>query len=205
VNFLIAGLYTDEGDLFSGFIAWGADIVAAPGFPAAMLFLALAFLGKPPHEFPTLSTPAVGSTIPPPTRTVRRPALTESMTYTLTITSAARSTSVRITGDLDYQTTDDFVAVASQLLAQQHTVRDLHLDFSELAFLNSAALSGLLILYRRTSQAGVALHLDHRPPFLDRVLQVTGLFDHFDLTRSDAETGGPRLLSQGSSGESGAR
>ena len=36
---------------------------------------------------------------------------------------------------------------------------DLHLDFSELTFLDSAALSGLLMLHRRTSQAGVALHL----------------------------------------------
>jgi anti-anti-sigma factor len=82
---------------------------------------------------------------------------------------------------------------------------DLHLDFSELTFLDSAALSRLLMLHRRTSQAGVALHLDHRPQFLDRVLQVTGLFEHFDLTRSDAETGDPGLLGQASSGESGGR
>jgi anti-anti-sigma factor len=82
---------------------------------------------------------------------------------------------------------------------------DLHLDFSELTFLDSAALSGLLMVHRRTSHAGVALHLDHRPQFLDRVLQVTGLFDHFDLIRSDAETSDPSLLGQASSGESGAR
>ena len=59
---------------------------------------------------------------------------------------------------------------------------DLHLDFSELTFLDSTALPRLLMLHRRTSQAGVALHLDHRPQFLDRVLQVTGLFERFDLT-----------------------
>jgi anti-anti-sigma factor len=127
------------------------------------------------------------------------------MTYSLTITTSARSTCIRIAGDLDYQTTDHFVEVASQLLAQQRSMRDLHLDFSELAFLDSAALSGLLMVHGRTSQAGVALHLDHRPQFLDRVLQVTGLFDHFDLTRSDAETGDPGLLSQARSGGSGAR
>jgi anti-anti-sigma factor len=126
------------------------------------------------------------------------------MTYSLKITTAARSTSVRIVGDLDYQTTDDLVAVASQLLAQQSGMRGLHLDFSELTFLDSAALSGLLTLYGRASQAGVALHLDHRPQFLDRVLQMTGLFDHFDLTRSDAEIGDPSL-SRASSGESGGR
>jgi anti-anti-sigma factor len=124
------------------------------------------------------------------------------MTYSLTITTAALSASIRVTGDLDYQTTDGLVDVASRLLAQQDTVKDLHLDFSELAFLDSAALSGLLRLHRRTSQSGVTLHLDHRPPFLDRVLQVTGLFNHFDLTRSDAETSDPRLLG---SSESGAR
>jgi anti-anti-sigma factor len=127
------------------------------------------------------------------------------MTYSLTITTAARSASVRIVGDLDYQTTDDLVEVASQLLARQNTMSDLHLDFSELTFLDSAALSGLLVVHRRTSHAGVALHLDHRPQFLDRVLQVTGLFDHFDLIRSDAETSDPSLLGQAGSGESGAR
>jgi anti-anti-sigma factor len=118
------------------------------------------------------------------------------MTYSLTITTSAQSTSVRITGDLDYETADDLVEVASQLVAQQNPMSDLHLDFTELTFLDSAALSGLLLLHRRTSEAGVALHLDHRPPFLDRVLQVTGLFDHFDLIRTDAETGDSGLLGQ---------
>ena len=75
----------------------------------------------------------------------------------------------------------------------------------ELTSLDSAALSRLLMLHRRTSQAGVALHLDHRPQFVDRVLQVTRLFEHFALTRSDAETGDPGLLGQASSGESGGR
>ncbi len=91
------------------------------------------------------------------------------------------------------------------MLARQNTMRDLHLDFSELTFLDSAALSGLLTLHLRASQAGVALHLDDRPQFLDRVLQVTGLFDHFDLTRSDAETGDPNLLGQARSGDSRTR
>jgi anti-anti-sigma factor len=121
------------------------------------------------------------------------------MTYSLTITRAAQSASIRVAGDLDYQTTDDLVQVASRLLAG-HGVSDLHLDFSELTFLDSAALSRLLMLHERASEAGIALHLDHRPQFLDRVLQVTGLFGHFGLTRSDAETSDSRLLGQASSG-----
>ncbi len=127
------------------------------------------------------------------------------MTYHLTITTAPRMATVRITGDLDYETADDLVEVASQLLATRTGLRDLHLDFSEMAFLDSAALSALLLLHRRTTHADIELHLDNRPPFLDRVLQVTGLFDHFI---SDGDTGAvddSNLLSQASSGETGAR
>ena len=126
------------------------------------------------------------------------------MTYSLTVTTSAQTATLHITGDLDYETSDDLVEVATQLV-EQNTLSDLHLDFRETTFLDSAALSGLLLVHRRTSETGVALHLDHRPAFLDRVLQVTGLFNHFDLTRTDAETGDPDLLGQTGSGESSAR
>jgi len=70
----------------------------------------------------------------------------------------------------------------------------VHLDFSGLTFLDSAALSGLLLIHRRTSQSGVQLHLDHRPRFLDRVLDVTGLFAHVVSLDSEAETADPSRL-----------
>ena len=126
------------------------------------------------------------------------------MTYSLTISTAPPSASVRVTGDLDYETTDNFVEAASRLLAR-NAMSELHVDFSELTFLDSAALSGLVLLHRRSSEVGVVLHLDHRPPFLDRVLQVTGLFEHFDLIRSDAEIGNSVHSGQMTSGQSGAR
>lgn len=127
------------------------------------------------------------------------------MSAALTITTASRSVSVRITGDLDYETIDDLVDVVSQLLTQQNDLSDLHLNFIETTFLDSAALSGLLLLHRRARQAGIELHLDHRPPFLDRVLQVTGLFGHFVPADDAADTGDPNLVGQASSGESRAR
>jgi hypothetical protein len=82
---------------------------------------------------------------------------------------------------------------------------DLHLDFSEVTFLDSGPCPACLCCTAARPTPGVALHLDHRPQFLDRVLQVTGLFEHFDLTHSHAETGDPDLLGQASWGESGAR
>ena len=52
VDFLVAGLYIDDDELFSGFIAWTADILNARGVPAATLFPTLELLGKQLHEFP---------------------------------------------------------------------------------------------------------------------------------------------------------
>ncbi|MGA8327941.1 MAG: cobalamin-dependent protein [Mycobacterium sp.] len=52
VDFLVAGLYTDDDALFTGFITWTADILTARGVPAATLFPALDILGKQLHEFP---------------------------------------------------------------------------------------------------------------------------------------------------------
>jgi anti-anti-sigma factor len=111
------------------------------------------------------------------------------MDLSLATTTTAQSATLRVVGDLDYLTIDDLVDTASQLLAQQVGLVNLHLDLSGLTFLDSAALSGLLLIRRRTTQSDVQLHLDHRPPFLDRVLHVTGLFQHFVSSDSDAEAG----------------
>jgi anti-anti-sigma factor len=123
------------------------------------------------------------------------------MDFSMTLTTAPRSACLRLTGDLDYESIDELVDTASQLLAEQGDLVDLHLDFSELTFLDSAALSGLLLIHRRTSHSGVELHLDHRPPFLDRVLQATGLFEHFITSDSDAAAADSTLFSQARSGE----
>jgi methanogenic corrinoid protein MtbC1 len=52
VEFLVAGLYTDDDDLFTGFISWTADILTARGVPAASLFPTLDLLGTQLQEFP---------------------------------------------------------------------------------------------------------------------------------------------------------
>jgi anti-anti-sigma factor len=127
------------------------------------------------------------------------------MNFSVTITKTGRSACVRVSGDLDYETADEVVEAASQLLAQQVDLIDLRLDFSGLTFLDSAALSGLLLLHRRTTQSGVQLHLDHRPAFFDRVLQVTGLHGHFAASHSDAVAGEPTLAGQTTSSEASVR
>lgn len=127
------------------------------------------------------------------------------MNISMAINTTQRSACVRVAGDIDYETIDGLVDTASQLLAEYVDLANLHLDFARLTFLDSAALSGLLLIHRRTSHSGVRLHLDHRPPFLDRVLQVTGLFEHFVSSRSDATSGAPSLSGRAGSTGKGIR
>jgi anti-anti-sigma factor len=100
------------------------------------------------------------------------------MNIELTSDGTDRSARMRLAGDLDYVTTPGVVDAVSTLLVEQPTLLHLHLDCETLAFCDSAGLSGLLQIHRRLSSAGVQLHLDDRPPHLERILQITGTLEH---------------------------
>lgn len=100
------------------------------------------------------------------------------MNLTSTIDPTASAARLRVDGDLDYATTGEFVDAVSTLMTEQPSLRNLHLDFAELTFCDSAGLSGLLVIHRRTSAARVHLHLDNRPQHLERILEITGVLEH---------------------------
>jgi methanogenic corrinoid protein MtbC1 len=52
VDFLAVSLYTDDDELFTGFINWTAQILTARAVPAASLYPALDLLGEQLSEFP---------------------------------------------------------------------------------------------------------------------------------------------------------
>ncbi|BBX61919.1 anti-sigma factor antagonist [Mycobacterium saskatchewanense] len=111
------------------------------------------------------------------------------MTLTMTAATTPRSASLHLAGELDYQSTGGFIDTVDALIGRRPAPEDLHLDLSELTFCDSAGLSGLLLVHRRTSQAGVRLHLEHRPRFLDRILDITGTFEHLVTSNAPGETG----------------
>lgn len=115
------------------------------------------------------------------------------MKLTLALHTTARSTRVRITGDLDYGSTRLLIDTVSDLLTGDKVPEELHLDFSELAFCDSAGLSGLVVIHRRTCAAGVRLHLDDRPAQLERILTITGLLDF--LTAAPARQSDESVIS----------
>ncbi|OBB66153.1 STAS domain-containing protein [Mycobacterium sp. 852014-50255_SCH5639931] len=128
------------------------------------------------------------------------------MNLFLSVAATGRSACVQVSGDLVYETVDAMVDAAGQLLARQAALADLHLDLSGLAFCDSAGLSALLLVHRRSCREGVRLHLDHRPGFLDRILDVTGTFEHLvTASHSDVGTASPDRRDQNTPGESRVR
>lgn len=126
------------------------------------------------------------------------------MNLSVNVVTTGRTARLQVCGDLVYETVDAMVDAAGRLLGQQPAPAHLHLDLAALEFCDSAGLSGLLLVHRQSHQAGVQLHLDNRPRFLDRILDVTGTFEHL-VAGSDTGTAGSDRRGQNAPGETRVR
>ncbi|MFJ4467837.1 STAS domain-containing protein [Streptomyces sp. NPDC089424] len=91
---------------------------------------------------------------------------------------APHTLTVRVAGELDYDTSGDLTEAVAEQLAEAGPVRDVRLDFRDLTWLDSTGLSALLMVHRRTSALGARLHLDNRPDVLERMLRMTNVLEH---------------------------
>ncbi|MFE2537807.1 STAS domain-containing protein [Streptomyces sp. NPDC059371] len=90
---------------------------------------------------------------------------------------SASAVHLDVHGYVDYESVEYFMAGAIAHLSAPG-LRALHLGCGGLNGLDSMGLSTLLMLRRRTDAAGVTLHLDHRSPALERLLEITGTLDY---------------------------
>ncbi|PKW05161.1 anti-anti-sigma factor [Streptomyces sp. 1222.5] len=111
-----------------------------------------------------------------------------STEFTATVHCAPPVLTVRLTGDLDYDTSDELLDAVTTQLTHDLALRDVHLDFGELTAIDSSGLSALLMIHRRTSTTGATLHLDCRPGFLDRMLHITNVLDHLTTPAANPPT-----------------
>ncbi|WP_228979441.1 STAS domain-containing protein [Streptomyces sp. DH12] len=93
-------------------------------------------------------------------------------------TTGGGAVRIGLAGDLDHDTADDLLHAARAHLGLRPPPPALHLDCRELTLCDSMGLATLLTLHRDATAAGTALHLDGRPAFLDRILQLTGTLEH---------------------------
>ncbi|MEU5593307.1 STAS domain-containing protein [Streptomyces sp. NPDC020298] len=108
--------------------------------------------------------------------------------FAVTVLHEPTTLTVRVAGDLDYDTSDDLIGTVVEHLAaggaRPHGVR---MDFRHLTWIDSTGLSALLMIHRRTAAAGVTLHLDNRPDVLERMLRLTNVLDHLTAPASRGE------------------
>ncbi|MFJ5830748.1 STAS domain-containing protein [Streptomyces sp. NPDC093089] len=95
---------------------------------------------------------------------------------------------VTLAGDLCWDGAEELLDATRAHLDPAAAPADLRVDCAGLTLCDSTGLSALLALHRLAEAAGVPLHLDRRPPFLDRLLLLTGTYEH--LT-GRSETAGP--------------
>ncbi|MFF0273178.1 MULTISPECIES: STAS domain-containing protein [unclassified Streptomyces] len=85
---------------------------------------------------------------------------------------------VRLSGDLTWDTTDELLTAVRAHLASASVPGDVHLDCARMTLCDSMGLSTFLALHRDTTAAGVRLSLERRPAHLDRMLVLTGTYEH---------------------------
>ncbi|MEW2162790.1 STAS domain-containing protein [Streptomyces sp. NPDC007084] len=102
--------------------------------------------------------------------------------FSLTVEAETTDLVIRVAGDLDYETCDELMRTVDQNLTVRRTAERrpsaLRIDFTALHGIDSMGLSALLMIRRHTDAAGMSLHLDERPPHLERLLEITGTLDH---------------------------
>lgn len=96
----------------------------------------------------------------------------------LTTVDVQDSVRIEVHGDLDYDSADLLLEEVTAQLSARPALTDLHLHCAGLGAVDSMGLSALLMIGRRTTVAGVRLHLDDRPARLDRLLKLTGTLDY---------------------------
>jgi len=105
--------------------------------------------------------------------------------FALTVRHEPPVLTVQVRGELDYDTSAEFTDTVVDHLSRSEQLRDLRLDFSRLAWIDSSGLSALLMIHRRADAIGAHLHLDNRPEFLDRMLDITNVRDHLTAPAAD--------------------
>src|SRR4051812_25484321 len=98
---------------------------------------------------------------------------------TVRITWRNNDALAQIAGDFDMANVSYLDAALEQALLQRPAV--LHLDFSNVGFMDSSALKWLLGSERSVNAYGGQLRVIGVSDAVRRLFEITGLLDHFDL------------------------
>jgi anti-anti-sigma factor len=95
---------------------------------------------------------------------------------------------ITVAGDVDAVSAGDLHQAVIGVLRRQPPER-IEIDLHRVTFLDSAGIRALLLCHRDAQSVDCRLTLTDPPPMAYRVLQITGLLDHFGL--AEAHTAEP--------------
>jgi anti-anti-sigma factor len=93
---------------------------------------------------------------------------------------AGQRRSVEVRGEVDLATAPDLEAVVRTAL--EHAPDGVVLDLAQLTFIDSSGLRALVALAKDADSRGTSLALRNLPRHAQRVLELTGLGDWFEVT-----------------------
>lgn len=89
--------------------------------------------------------------------------------------------SIRLSGAVDYSTQEEFRAANAKALSAAK-VREIQVDFANVAFLDSSAIRALLILQKQAEEKGISLALVNCGASIRDIFEVGG-FDKMFMIR----------------------
>ncbi|MFJ6434254.1 STAS domain-containing protein [Streptomyces sp. NPDC091416] len=95
--------------------------------------------------------------------------------FTLTVEAGPDTARLRLAGDLDHDGGDELLRHAEDCIAGQPRPRELLLECSQLKTCDSMGISMLIQIHRSSTAHDVRLGLENPPPFLERILHLTGI------------------------------
>ena len=109
--------------------------------------------------------------------------------FTLSVAYTAEQAVVRIQGSIDLLTAPELASILTAVMARGHLT--VVIELSELQFMDATGLRVIADAAARAVSTGGVLVLESAPPFIQRILAITGL-DHL-IQRSASEVA-PELL-----------
>ena len=100
------------------------------------------------------------------------------------VTKADGATIVAIAGELDLATAPKLRTVLAEVTASNHDA--IRIDLARVSFLDSSAISVLVEAQQRLQAEGTSLVLHGLLGHTQRVLEIAGLTDYFDLSDEPA-------------------
>ena len=91
---------------------------------------------------------------------------------------------IRVRGELDAYGAPRLEEIGSDLIADG--VGELVIELGETSFLDSSGLRAILTLHQRVGNDGGEFAIGNPSESVMRLLEITGLVDHFTIRRDDA-------------------